>query len=195
LKKELQELVSMRAARLISDDEFVSQRETIRTRQFELDADRLGDTDNLLTPTEISDLVTILGDLESAWETLPTDAKRGFGQLVFPAGYTFQKISSAERGLLFRFADDQDGDSQHGRRNETFRQRDAFEESAWGSASDGAIVRTQSNTEPDSISWAYLRPLSRLAALVRNNPNAILAEIRSLLTIVRLCRRSKTRAA
>src|SRR5260370_13535507 len=102
MKRQLQELVSMRAARLVADDEFMTQREQLRKKLFELQASRLNDSDASLTETEVGELTGAVSDLETTWRTVPVGAKRGFGVLVFPAGFVFQRVRTAQKGLLFK---------------------------------------------------------------------------------------------
>lgn len=102
LKRQLQELISMRAARLVADDEFMAQREQLRTKLFEIQASQTNDSDESFTETEIADVVGVLSDLSTAWRKVPIQAKRGFGDLLFPAGYSFQRVRTAEKGLLFK---------------------------------------------------------------------------------------------
>lgn len=98
----------MRATRLVADDEFMTQREQLRRKLFEIQASRLNDSDGSLTETEVGELTSTLSDLETAWRTMSVEAKRGFGELVFPAGYVFQKVRTAETGLLFKTFDASD---------------------------------------------------------------------------------------
>jgi len=102
LKAQLHELISMRTARLVYDDEFVPQRQRLRRRLFEIQASRPQVDEELLSPTEVHELVDVLTDLSATWRSTPIEAKRGFSRLVFPAGYVFQRIRTAERGLLFK---------------------------------------------------------------------------------------------
>ena len=92
----------MRAARLVADDEFIAQREQLRRKLFDIQASCLNDNDASLTENEIGELTGVLSDLETAWRTAPVEAKRGFGQLLLPAGYVFQQVRTAETGLLFK---------------------------------------------------------------------------------------------
>jgi len=100
-KRQLQELISMRTARIISDDEFTHERQHLRRKLFEMQARRLNLEVESLTPTEVRDMVGVLSDLPAAWQLAPIEAKPGFSRLLFPAGYTFQRIRTAEKGLLF----------------------------------------------------------------------------------------------
>lgn len=137
LKRQLQELISMRATRLVADDEFLTQREQLRRKLLELQASGLTHTDESLTEAETGELAGVLSDLETAWRTAPLEGKRGFGNLLFPAGYVFQRVRTAEKGLLFK------------------------------------TVATYNSRTSD---WV---------ALIKQNSNAIIADIRKLLALVR----------
>ena len=112
LKRQLQELISMRTARLVADDEFATQRNKLRKKLFEIESS-CNDSDASLTESETGELATGLSALESTWRTMSNEAKRGFGSLVFPAGYVFQRVRTAERGLLFKTIAASDDDISH----------------------------------------------------------------------------------
>jgi hypothetical protein len=102
LKRELQELIAMRVKRLVADDEFVTQREQISHKLLEIESSCFDTSDTLLTATEIAELPGILSSLETTWNMLPVEARRGFSDIVLPRGYVFQKVRTAEKGLLFK---------------------------------------------------------------------------------------------
>jgi DNA invertase Pin-like site-specific DNA recombinase len=139
LRQQLDELVSMRAARLISDDEFVSQRSQLRGRLYKIQAAAdAKDQEPGLSETDIADLTGVISDLGASWWSLPTEAKRGFAEILLPSGYTFQRLRTPEKGLLIK----------------------AIEPS-------------------DEVT-------STLAAFTRENANALMKEIRKLLTLIRM---------
>lgn len=102
LKLQLQELVSMRAARLVSNEEFIIQRGRTKKQLFEVQANNVSAGDIFLTDADIKDLTGTLSDLTVAWEAAPLSAKRGFGEVLLPAGYVFRRVRTAEKGLLFK---------------------------------------------------------------------------------------------
>jgi DNA invertase Pin-like site-specific DNA recombinase len=100
VKSELKELLSMRAAKLISDSEFIDQRNHLRNKLSVLEGEAPDSTPQL-SPNEAKELSNALSDLDSIWRSTQKEAQRGFGELVLPAGYVFQKVRTAEKGLLF----------------------------------------------------------------------------------------------
>ena len=127
----------MRAARLVSDDDFLMQQERLQRQLFRVRAADYQDDGASLTGADISDLTGALADLNVAWQRVPNLARRGFGQVVLPAGFVFRRVRTAEKGLLL---------------------------STFGLSDDGA---------------------SNVVPFVHNNLNALIAEIRKLLAIIR----------
>ena len=109
LKDQLQELISIRTARLISDDDFTVQQERLRRQLFKAQAAESGDDGAPLTAADVNDLTGALTDLNVAWQVVPASAKKGFGELVLPAGFVFQRVRTAEKGLLFSTCGPSDG--------------------------------------------------------------------------------------
>lgn len=99
--RQLQELVSMRAKNLISDEEFLSQRETLQQRRREMEAHNTVLPDQWLTATHERVLIASMQDVHQLWQDTPSDQRRVFEELILPAGYVFKEIRTAERGLLF----------------------------------------------------------------------------------------------
>ena len=100
LNRQLRELVSIRTSSLIDDDEFVAQRRTLKSKLFELQASHVEEPS--LTPADVASLTGALGDLSATWWGLSREAKQGFGRLLFPAGYSFRRVRTAKKGLLFK---------------------------------------------------------------------------------------------
>ena len=101
LQRQLSELLTLRTSRLISDEEFTKHRAQIATQLQEAQVD----DNNVLVPLsgqQASCLVASLGDLDALWSTLPLDQRQAFGQCLFPAGYVFGQVRTAEKGLLIR---------------------------------------------------------------------------------------------
>jgi site-specific DNA recombinase len=108
---QLRELISMRAARLVTDEEFVAQSEQLRKERSQLEA-RASAVQPFLTTQEIGQLAGGLANLEATWRSLPPSAKRSFGELLFPVGYVFGRIRTPKKGLVFRtFGPNSDDDS------------------------------------------------------------------------------------
>lgn len=92
LQRQLDELISMRAAKLLSDEEFVSQRARFQKRLYALRAEEQLNDENHLTEDDARSLVESLADLDGLWRASPLAAKRAFTEVLFPAGYVYQRI-------------------------------------------------------------------------------------------------------
>jgi hypothetical protein len=113
LKAQLRELVLMRTAHLVSDDEFVEQRDDLRQQLIELQASEVAEVEPSLTTEQVSELACALSDLQAMWELTPTPHKRGLGELFLPVGYVFRQIRTPEKGLLLTTLDAFQDDSSH----------------------------------------------------------------------------------
>jgi len=100
--EQLRELISMRTSKLITDAEFVIERDRIRRQLRQHEGTSVSSLDSWLTDTDEQELVQAFEDVYGLWEATPTPFKRGFEELMFPAGYVFREIRTADRGLLFR---------------------------------------------------------------------------------------------
>lgn len=107
---QLRELVSMRASRLINDQQFEEQREALQQRLWSLRAaEPLNDVEPL-TPEEIEVWVQSWSGIEKLWRTLPLESRHQLLGLVFPNGYVHEQSRTAELGLVFRtFRSSSDG--------------------------------------------------------------------------------------
>ena len=101
LMAQLQELISMRTARMVSDEEFTIQRERLRLQLFKVQANDLPEASRPLIDTDISELTESLADLNTMWQVIPPETKRGFGEILLPTGFIFQQVRTAKKGLLF----------------------------------------------------------------------------------------------
>lgn len=102
INQQLRELIAMRTARLISDDEFVSQREGLRGELQALQASDFKDAVQILSTAEANELAGSLLNLNRLWQTMPVSARHALRECIFPSGYVFQRIRTAETGLLFK---------------------------------------------------------------------------------------------
>lgn len=107
LKRQLSELISMRSARLVSDDEFVEQRDRLKRQLFGVRAKESVE-DVYLTVDDIGEAAGVLSDIETGWRQMPREAKHGFVEIALPAGYVFQRVRTAQKGLLFTTFDASD---------------------------------------------------------------------------------------
>jgi site-specific DNA recombinase len=100
---QIKELIRMRAQDLITDREFLAEKDGLSRKQASL---QIAAGDDSLSVQQIeADLdriVTPLSELASTWEGLPMAQKRRFQQYVLPVGFTAREIGTADLGLLFR---------------------------------------------------------------------------------------------
>lgn len=102
LQRQIKELVSMRSAELIDDDEFTVQRDALRDELRELQSEQFENGVKPLTVEEQQDLEGWLTDLEGLWASLPIERQHWFADLVFRDGYVFQNMRTAQPALLFK---------------------------------------------------------------------------------------------
>jgi site-specific DNA recombinase len=101
LDRQMQELIAMRASTLITDSEFVRQRDRIQRERHNLDAKTNLTPDRWLTNADQDTLVASLQDVCGLWGATPTAKKRWFEELLLPTGYLLNEVRTASRGLLF----------------------------------------------------------------------------------------------
>ena len=194
VKRQLQELISMRAARLVADEEFIAQRKHLKDKLLSLQATALNDSDEFLTDTETGGLSAVLSDIRSAWTTMPPEAKRTFGILLFPSGYVFQRLRHAEKGLLFKTFATYDGRVPDAT-PDVHLLSTRFEQSVPGTVNESQRFRTQSDPDPINTKMTFRYINTDVVPLVRENLNTIFAESRRLLAIVRPNDKTKKEAA
>jgi site-specific DNA recombinase len=102
LENQVQELIAMRTSHMLSDGEFLSQRDTLRRNMMKLQAKEHEERFQPLSQPEASGLVDGFTDFPGLWVDLPPVERQAFGRLLFPMGYVYQQIRTTERGLLFR---------------------------------------------------------------------------------------------
>ena len=102
LDRQLQELISMRVDKLVSTDEFRSQRDEIRNRLIRARSNELDARVKPLSDEEISNLVYWMADLGALWRVLPMEKKYSFVNLMFGDGYVFRTIRTTDPSLVFR---------------------------------------------------------------------------------------------
>jgi hypothetical protein len=98
LERQLQELIAMRSQALVTNSEFCRQRDLIREDISAAEANT--ESVATLTEQEAADLVDGLSNLHEVWTSAPLVERRGLNQLLLPIGYVFQRIRTAEKGLL-----------------------------------------------------------------------------------------------
>jgi site-specific DNA recombinase len=192
VKQQLQELLSMRTARLIADDEFVLQRDALRTRIHVIESAALGEGEASLTVTETTALAHSLADLTGIWSASPLSAKRRLASTALPVGYAFQRIESAEVGLLFGTFSLPAG----GKSTSSIEPKEVGSSyTGQGVYHKGSEFRTTSNPGMTSVTGAFRGAGSNWAAPTKPPSNAIFAEIRKFLQLVRPTPPAKKKAA
>jgi site-specific DNA recombinase len=103
VKKQVQELIGMRAAGLITDEEFMAQKRVFVERQAAIErriAQAPVDLDNLRK--ELAEISEPLTRLRLSWETMQNPYRCRFQRMVLPVGFVNGKARTAELGLLFQ---------------------------------------------------------------------------------------------
>jgi site-specific DNA recombinase len=103
LNRETQELIRMRMAGLITDQEFLAQKNALVERRIAIEATL--DSDPLNPRSVLRDIEEIkkpLSELRQTWRAMGPVLRQRFNQSVFPVGYVNGQIGTAERALLFR---------------------------------------------------------------------------------------------
>jgi DNA invertase Pin-like site-specific DNA recombinase len=104
IKDQQQQLIRMKMEQLITDEEFLAQRNLLTSRLSELEAsvpEDGPDAEGFLR--YIDTICDPLMNLPNAWDGISADLKRRFQQIVLPAGYVFGRIGTAQKGRLFSF--------------------------------------------------------------------------------------------
>jgi DNA invertase Pin-like site-specific DNA recombinase len=109
-ERQLQELIVIRADRLISDEEFASQRD--RVRQALQEVNSRGVARLSLFDHDLERVVARFADLRETWHATAPGDRQVLGELLLPVGYVFRRIRTAEKGLLINvFNGSRDGDA------------------------------------------------------------------------------------
>jgi site-specific DNA recombinase len=102
LADQRQQLIRMKMEGLISDQEFMTQKEILTSRIQELDVQEIEDpVDPAFILNNIDEICAQLTDLGSAWESVPTEMKRRFQLLALPMGFVVGRVATAQKGRLF----------------------------------------------------------------------------------------------
>jgi len=106
LKNQHHELIRMRAEQLISTEEFVEQKASLRNQMTALEAS--GGTGSLYhgMRDRVAEIKAPLAALRPTWSTLPLQFRNRFEQLVLPVGFPAGRIRTAEIGCLFKLLGD-----------------------------------------------------------------------------------------
>jgi DNA invertase Pin-like site-specific DNA recombinase len=102
LDHELQELIRMRAQRLITDQEFLRQRKIAGDQRATLEGK---DSQQIVDVSEVREkfreIATPLVQLSRTWRTIHSPFRRRFERLLLPAGFVIGQTRTAELGSLF----------------------------------------------------------------------------------------------
>lgn len=102
LKRQINELVMMRSQQLISDADFVANKQSIQDELDELRANQYEKSVSRLTDADRDGLRGWFGHLDKLWYSLPPQEQSGFATMMLRDGYIFQNLRTAELALLFR---------------------------------------------------------------------------------------------
>jgi hypothetical protein len=101
---ELQQLIRMKMADLISDDEFRRQRLILSER---LTADRTGNDNSLADPDSVFRYLDLickpLTRLADTWKAVPIKFQRRFQHIMLPKGYIVGQVGTASKGHILSF--------------------------------------------------------------------------------------------
>jgi site-specific DNA recombinase len=114
LKNQLHELIRMRAEQLISSEELLEQKASLRGQMETLEIDSVSPQGSYRCLREnIAEIRAPLVALLDTWRTLPPELQARFEQLVLPVGFPVGRIRTAEIGRLFTLL----GDFESGKSN------------------------------------------------------------------------------
>lgn len=103
LEHQRQELIRMRMEGLITDQEFVAQREVLAEKRMAIDA-RLQanqfDLDEI--QGNLEEIKMPFSQLKATWEMFSPALQRRFNRVALPVGFVHGEIGTAETALLFR---------------------------------------------------------------------------------------------
>ena len=104
LDHELQGLIRMRAQDLITDNEFLRQRQTLADQRTALQSNGSRHTIDVAEVREhFNEIAMPLVQLRRTWRNIHPPFRRRFERLVLPAGYVVGQTRTAELGGLFSF--------------------------------------------------------------------------------------------
>jgi site-specific DNA recombinase len=183
VKRQLQELIAMRAQQLVTDDEFTIQRNTIRRQMYDLDGSATDEDACQFTDVDVRLITAGLSDLRDTWSNAPIAARRALNELFLPRGYVLHGIAEADSSILLRSASPQVPPADVDVRIPA--NLGVFEHTHEGRPSEFNIVRTPQESRRYTLSDAFSTANPHVAAHVRQNLNTLICEIRKLLTILR----------
>ena len=107
LKSQVQELIRMRTAKQITDEEFLPHKIALWEKQMALESQvREDKTDVQQVRSWLDELREKMVQLPRVWGSMSLSHRRRFERYVLPAGFVEGKIRTAELGLVFKLFDD-----------------------------------------------------------------------------------------
>ena len=102
LERQLQELIAMRADRLITNNEFLTHKALLDEKRFSLEsATETARVNVAAIRDNLDEISKPLTHLPETWQALPILFQRRFHRLVLPVGFVYGESRTAELGLLF----------------------------------------------------------------------------------------------
>lgn len=102
LKKQVQELITMRSGGLITDEEFIGQKNSLSGRLLALASQNTAEIpDEAEIDSDFEEITTPLLKLPDTWNGLPLQRQQRFQQVLLPVGYICGQIGTADMGRLF----------------------------------------------------------------------------------------------
>lgn len=101
LDNEINELIQMRAQKLITDEEFLIQKKRRDEQRTAVEAQARRRLDASLVQQDLATIMKPLGDLRATWMQLKPSFRSRFNRLVVPGGFVTGRIRTADLGLLF----------------------------------------------------------------------------------------------
>lgn len=102
LDRELQALIRMRASELLTDQEFLTQKEALLTRRMALDgaaAKRQRSAADL--KSALDRIIEPLTRLRATWRDFSPETRQRFNRMLVPAGFAIGECRTAQMPLLF----------------------------------------------------------------------------------------------
>lgn len=101
LDAENHELIKMRAQNLITDQEFMLQKQRLFDQRMALENSSKMTFNIDQVRTDLDQIVKPLAALRETWHSLRAPFRRRFERLILPGGFVIGKIRTADLGLLF----------------------------------------------------------------------------------------------
>ncbi len=101
LETQVGELIRMRAQQLISNDEFLLQKQRLVAQRMALEATPDEIIDGARIRADLQRITKPLTELRATWEALNPRLRLWFDHIMLPGGFSIGKIRTADLGLLF----------------------------------------------------------------------------------------------